>query len=332
MRLLQIFFGERGLLGFLVLYAVAVGLLLAVEVVVASQYPSIIPQWTNGSSIGPLLRDANSYFLGAQVTMVGLLFPIAIALVTLIAQREDASSTISDVQVYYGQTLAYRIGASGIALAVVLAVQVLWPAQFAARLLALGTSAQAFKILLTAIHLAWLVINFTALWHFLVTSLSFIRPSERSLMRRQFAAAVSIPRDLSDRIAWALYTNAGSSLLPESRHDAGSNPKPSVLFGSTLGDWGEIEVVVQPRSKKVLSDVWMSPVGWVVRRWWRRCLKQRSDQKNKLFGGPSLVFSARLGRPLPEDGAICKRNEGVPLTRFERLIVRHSFRFGKTKP
>ena len=149
MRVLQAALGERGLLRILVFYALFVIALICLEVVLTSTYPALIPSWANASSLGPFLRDIASYFLAAQVTIIGLLFPIAVALVTLIVQREDASSTNSDVQVYYSETLAYRVGASGIALSIVISVQLLWPAQFIALRLGFGTPTGLFKILLT---------------------------------------------------------------------------------------------------------------------------------------------------------------------------------------
>ncbi len=235
-RVLQAFFGERGLIGFLVPYAAVVALLIVLDIAIASACPSIIPPWTNTTQIGPLLKDVTSYFLGAQVVMIGLLFPIAVGLVTLIVQREDASNTISDIQVYYEESLAYRVGASGIALSIVLATQLLWPVQFAVHRFGFETSTEILKIFLTAIHLLWLVVNFAALWHFLSTSLSFMRPSERAKLRRRFAANVSIPQDLSDRLVRVLYADAGSSLLPEPNASDSEEREPPLLFGSELGE------------------------------------------------------------------------------------------------
>ncbi len=163
-RCLRAFFGKRTLPGFVIPYVVIVALLLVLESVLSAFYPSFIPAWTASDSVKPLLKDVTGYFLGAQAVVIGLLFPIAVALVTLIVQREEASSTISEVQVYYNETLAYRIGASGLGLSIVLAVQLLWPGQFAIHLIGLGTSFQFFKVILTGFHAVWLVINLSALW------------------------------------------------------------------------------------------------------------------------------------------------------------------------
>jgi hypothetical protein len=172
LKVLRAFHGPRSPIGFLLLYFALVALLIGSEIVVANCWPSAIPD-SNQEKDGleTFLKDVTSYYLGAQIVIIGLLFPVAVALVTLIIQCEEASSTASDIQVYYEESLAYKIGASGIALSIVLAGQILWPAQFVSQQLGLEIQAIFSKILLTAVHLIWLLINFFALWHFLLTSL-----------------------------------------------------------------------------------------------------------------------------------------------------------------
>lgn len=329
MRALQTMLSERGLFEFFTLYGLFLVLLVAAEISVAQCCAYLVPSWTNAPGIALLLKDATSYFLGAQVTMIGLLFPIAVGLVTLIVQREDASSTVSDVQIYYHQTLAYQVGASGIALSIVLAIQLLWPVQFVAHRFGIGTSAQLFKIILTASHLAWLILNFVALWHFLATSLSFIRPTERDLMRRRFAAQVSIPQDISALLANWLYIGARKYLLRRTGESA-DDDAPRILLGSDIGESGTIEVTAPRSAGKILCDVWMKPLGWTIRRWWKRCLKNTP-------GGfphgacPTLIFVPALDKPLSEGAAICRRNRGVPLSRVERRVIQMCFRFKRAK-
>jgi len=323
MRLLQSFFGERGLFGFLFLYVIFVVLLLGMEVTITSECPSLIPTWTNAQKIGQLLKEVTGSFLGVQVTILGLLFPVAIALVTLIVQREDATSTNSDVQVYYSQTFAYGIGASGIALAIVLTMQLLWPAQFVIHRLGLGGSTQTFKILLTALHFFWLVINLVSMWHFLKTSLSFIQPSERAHLRRRFSANVVISQEQIKLLTKERYAKLGSSLLPKS---VPGLKGPSFHFGSDLHDWGKIEVTTRKASRKYLYDVWVTPLSWVLQRWWKRCEKSTSHDGSRV-SVPTLQFAPNPRYPLPKEGTICRRSHGVPLSRLERFIIKHCFRF-----
>jgi hypothetical protein len=325
MRVLQAALGERGLLRILVSYALLVIALLLLEVILTTRYPAQIPSWANAPDLDTFLKDIASYFLAAQVTVIGLLFPIAVALVTLIVQREDASSTNSDVQVYYNETLAYRVGASGIALSIILAVQLFWPAQAFALRLGFGIPTGLFKTLLTVFHLVWLVANLAALWHFLVTSLSFMRPVERALLRRRFAANVAIPIDLAERLMMALYMNAATRILQRQNavHD---EEDPTVLFGADLGEWGEVEIASPRAVNKVLHDVWMKPLGWAVRRWLERCTRMPNDEQRR-DSRPSLIFVPDLRRPLHEPGVVCRRRNGVPLDGLEKFVIRQCFRF-----
>lgn len=310
--LLRKFFGERTIIGFLLPYTVLVLAVLGAEMVLAqcSTFPAAL--WSRGEDINSLLRSVTSYYLGAQVVMIGLLFPIAVGLVTLIVQREEASSTISDIQVYYNETFAYGIGASGISLSIVLAVQLLWPAQIVLYQLGLGASLQFSKVFLTAVHAMWLVINFVALWHFLGTSLSFIRPADRALLRRRFAANHAIPQDLFDRYSDMLFFRAGSTLLSAS--EAEDDQHPYIRFGSSFGEWGAVEVEKPHAAGKVLVNVWMTPLGWILRRWRSRCQEQsQQPRRSGRSSRPTLIFLPNLGQKLDENGVICRRNEGVPL-------------------
>jgi hypothetical protein len=326
MRILQVALGNRGLLRILSMYALLVVALSILEITLTNKYPALVPPWVNAPNVRSLLKDMGSYFLAAQVTVIGLLFPIAVALVTLIVQREDASSTSSDVQVYYSETLAYRVGASGIALSIVLAVQLFWPAQFVLLGLGVGTPTGLFKIFLTTFHLAWLVANLAALWHFLVTSLSFIRPVERAQLRRRFAANVAIPRDLAERLAVALYMDAGNTIFRR-QNDVGDDA-PSLLFGSDLGEWGEIEVTSPRAVNKMLYDVWLRPLAWAVRHWLERCANMpQGEQRGR--SGPTLIFAPDLRRPFREPGVVCRRRNGMPLSKVEKFVVKRCFRFRK---
>lgn len=64
------------------------------------------------------------------MTLIGLIFPIAVGLVTLIVQRQQTSNTSAHVQIYYWESFAYGVGASGIAFVIVLVVQFFWLVRF----------------------------------------------------------------------------------------------------------------------------------------------------------------------------------------------------------
>ncbi|MDW3205950.1 MAG: hypothetical protein R8L07_10460 [Alphaproteobacteria bacterium] len=330
-RVLKLLYGERSLFGFLIPYVGIVSIIVVLEVLISDWWGIRIPAWSYDSTISSLLKDVTGYFLGAQAVMIGLLFPIAVGLVTLIVQREDASSTVSDVQVYYSETLTYRIGASGIALVMVLSTQLLWPAQFSIHMLGYGTPSDLFKIVLTSIHLFWLILNFAALWHFLLTSLRFMRPVERAYLRRRFAASVSIPNDLRERLSTALYLNLSTSLEGGIAKEPPGGTEPTLMFSPIAGEWGVVEVASPNLGRKKLIDVWTRPLGWAVRRWLKRTGAIVVDERHSMLG-PTLIFCPELDRSLPEGGVICRRNGGASLSEVEKFVIRLSFRFGRAYP
>jgi hypothetical protein len=329
LKMLRAFHGQRGPMGFLALYFGLVKFLIVTEIVVAKQLPSAIPDLNQGNDgLETFLKDVTSYYLGAQIVIIGLLFPIAVALVTLIIQREQASSTASDIQVYYEESLAYKIGAIGIALSIVLAAQLLWPAQFTSNRLGFDSQTMFHKILLTAVHLVWLLINFAALWHFLLTSLNFMRPIERTLLRNRFAANVAIPADLLDNLAQYHYFHAGRLVADRQTGRMKKAKPPNLLFGFDLGGSSSTEIVDPSLAKKVLIDVWLWPLSWAIWRWVKRCRESSADVP-KGEQELKLAILPTWQQPLPEDGILCQRRNGVPLDRFERFLIRRSLRFAK---
>ena len=126
----------RSLPAFLAAYALLDLVLVGAEVVFNLYFPQALPGWT-APETKSLLKDIASYLIAAQVGILGIV-SVAIGIVTLISQRDDRSSTNTDIRLYYTESLAYEVVLSGAALLIVLCAQLLWPAQFLAHLAHLG--------------------------------------------------------------------------------------------------------------------------------------------------------------------------------------------------
>lgn len=178
--------------------------------------------WASDATIGELrsiLRSTTGYFLATQVTLVAIVFPIAVALVTLITQRAHGSSTNAHIGIYYAEALVLPTGLSGIALAVVLAIQMLllpfvasWPGATSGDWLTL-------EALIALANLLWLTINALAIGHFLSVSLTFIDPAGRARIRQRFTANRSLPHQLEIDLFRGLFREANAALLPDSSND-----------------------------------------------------------------------------------------------------------------
>jgi hypothetical protein len=196
---------------FLTVYVTIALIVACAELVSAALLPSSLPQWSSTNEIKSLLLNVTSYLISAQGGLLGVI-SIAIGLVTIIAQRENAST---DVQLYYHESFAFGIVASSIALLAVLCAQLLWPAHFVLHLLGYGTNVQLFKIGLTALHIAWLLLNLVAIAHFVAITLGFVQQTSRETLRERYTANVVLPAEMRKRLREELYLAAGPDLVKE---------------------------------------------------------------------------------------------------------------------
>ncbi|WP_066653452.1 MULTISPECIES: hypothetical protein [Sphingomonas] len=266
------------------------------------------------AQIVDIVKTVPSYLLGAQIGLLGII-SLALALVTLIAQRDDATT---DVKVYYHESMFFGITASGIALAAVLSVQFLWPLQTALHRLGGGSGSPIFKLALVAAHTAWFVVNLWAVAHFVSVTFRFVQRSARERLRERYTANVVVPRQLTDRLRQQVYGAAGG------RADPGM---PGAFFGYSFGTGGEIEIEREFAPSTVLVDVHMGVVRWVLARWAKRCSAEPAPTGGAARSGPRIWFTPALDRSMRGRVAWCRRNGGVPLTAFERWALRRAFRF-----
>lgn len=334
LRLLRGFFSNHSFVQFIAIYTGVAIAMVMFELVIAHYPPTLLPEWTRsgppGANIKTLLVDIAGYLITAQVGVLGVI-AIAIGLVTLIAQREDAGT---DVKVYYHESFAVEVVASSLALLVVLIAQLLWPLQFLLHRFGEGTDLQIFKLVLTIIHMGWLLMNLAGLAHFITTTFRFVQKSAREELRERYTANVVQPFEMTKQLRLKLYELAGSDLIgtDTASGDKRRNGDLVVTFGFDWGKPNEVELEQSFVRPTVVYDVRIRWVRWVAKRWWKRCHAKPSPDKKPRIGEigndePRLVLTPQLEVPLKGKVAWCWRQGGVPLTRFERWVVEHSFRF-----
>ncbi|UFW82991.1 hypothetical protein BjapCC829_23690 [Bradyrhizobium barranii] len=313
------------------LYA-SIALLIGVaEIALAAHLPQAFFGWTGTNEVKSLLTNVASYLITAQVGVLGVV-SIAIGLVTIIAQRENAST---DVQVYYHESLAFGIVASSIALIVVLCAQLLWPVQSTLHWLGFGTGLQLFKLILTALHITWLILNLSATARFVATTLAFVQQKAREALRERYTTNVVLPLEMRKRLREQLYLGAGPELVKEFWPTATKGWKePTVWLGTNFSNVGEVEIPFTPGNRIALYDVRMAWVRWAVGRWLTRCQSIKPDQNKKPIGGlsekPFLVFPSRLDDTAEIHSGLCRRRGGVPLDWLEKVALRWAFKFTRT--
>lgn len=276
-RALRAVIVDRSLLAFVAAYLFLDIVLVGAEAIFSSHFPRCLPGWT-GPELKSALKDIASYFIAAQVGILGIV-SVAIGIVTLISQRDDRSSTNTDVRLYYVESLAYEGVLSGVALLVILCVQLLWPMQFTAHRLDFGGPDLIFKVILTAFHLAWLILNLAVFTQFLLTTLRFVEPKARERLRERYTANIIVPYDLSLRLSRFFYMIAPKAMVPGTSDKTGL----SITFGYGLLDDGEIELHTNFATRSELHDVWLRPLGMVLRNWWRRNEKKQTRAATRQF-------------------------------------------------
>ncbi len=333
-RTVRRFFGIGSFGRFVALYLCLDVVLVVLEACVSLLAPDLLPKWAApgpapAPDIKALLLNVSSYLLGAQVSLLGVI-SLALALVTLIAQREGSST---DVQVYYHESLAFELVASCLALLAVLCVQLLWPLQFVLHQLGFGTNNQIFKVILLGVHLAWLVMNIGTVAYFIATTFRFVQDSAREKLRERYTANIVQPRDMTVRLREQLYGLATKELIGD---ELDERRRPSAIFGFDYGDPQQVEIRSTFRRPTVLYDVRMIWVRWVLRRWASRCVKAAAAEPGPsapglMDRGPRIWFTPHIDSAMRGEVGWCRRRGGVSLSRLEKIVLRRAFIFRRAR-
>lgn len=266
------------------------------------------------------IQSQSGNLLTVQIGVLSIT-SLALALVTLIAQRDNSSA---DIRVYYHESLAFELVASGVALLVVLVSQYYWPLQTMVHRLDFGAEVPIFEAILLGAHCIWLLVNLLGTAHFVATTLHFTQPAQREKIRRRYTANVLQPHDLTKRLEEHLYTSEIRNILS---NDDTFGTKCYAYFGLGSGIQSNIEIRKKISKPIKLHDVKVVWVHWVLLRWEKRCQKETHLPSSSMM--PTIWFTPRLGQTVSEDIDWCQRSEGVPLTTLEVFILKRAFRFKK---
>ncbi|MDB5581511.1 MAG: hypothetical protein JWR80_6687 [Bradyrhizobium sp.] len=326
LRLLRSIFSARTFYNFLALYLLIDLSALCVEAWSPWVTASIFPRWAASAGAAELLKSVPSYLIGAQVGVFSVI-SLALALVTLIAQRDEAAA---DVQVYYHESLFFEVAASCLALIAVLAIQLFWPLQFGLHLLGHGGHASLFKLGLLTLHLGWFLINLAAVAHFIAVTFGFVHNRARERLRERYTANVVVPNDLTGHLRAAVYSMAGSEAVP-TRNEDELNVS---LFGISMPEPYIPELTATFRKPMRLKNVFVRPAHWAIRRWHQRCDQPSGSATAATLPDRialQLWFTPRIAEELHGEIIWCRRKGGVPLDWLERAALRFAFRFERVR-
>ncbi|WP_213772875.1 hypothetical protein [Bradyrhizobium sp. dw_78] len=316
---------NRSITQFLAFYVIVLVGALLLEWAGNQYIPSRLPGYI-GQAPRDFLKDIGSYLIAAQIGILAIV-SVAVGVVTLLSERNDGSSVNTDIRLYYVESYSYELAISGVALLVVLTLQLFWPSQHILHVLGLGGRDYTFKLALASLHALWFTFNLFLFLQFITTTLRFVEPNTRERLRERYCANEVIPRDVEKRMMRALLYNAPRRMFGEKALSEG----PNIGFGHGLGlgDAPTPEIATVFSRPMRLVDVRLKPLRWVLRRWRGRV--QKIPPGRRRVGQPAwneqLTIAANFDEIYEGRSEWVLRRGTTPLTPFERWVIRRCLRF-----
>ena len=284
----------------------AVVLLYAVVAIITAMFPPTAygPQIPSG--LIDHFRDLqtiNLALLGAQATLLGLVYPLVIALVGMLFDTRSSSG--HRLQVYFSETEAAPVG--GLALTYIAAV--------ALQSLLYGQLLLKVVGALTVLNVLWFGINLAGLAFFVVRSLQFIQPSRRAALVRSYVANTAWKVQLRDLILVNRWQNAAAyGYLPADPDASGFSITP-FMSGAPL-------IARKLARRRQLKDIRLGVLSVALRARARRLVGEGME------GGATTITA--WPEESYDNNAILICGTGAMIW-SERWLFRRAFRFGRTR-
>lgn len=229
--------------------------------------------------IGPTIPDGvndfhrdlvsfNTVILGVQATFVGLLFPIVIALVSLL---NDGRITYENrLKVFLAETESSFVGLSGLALVVWITTQLLLFSQLPPRV---GAA-------VSCINLIWFSLNVVVVGFFLFQTIQFVQPKRRFEMVKRHIASRVWREQLTGILLENRWRNAVHyKLWPDPEDLIEVEAERPVLSTHRFNEEADHRVFKKVHQPQVVHDIFVHRVGYVLERWLKRlaALEERSE-------------------------------------------------------
>jgi hypothetical protein len=248
---------------------------------------------------------------GVQATVVGLVYPIVISFIALMLQRRSHSTAA--LRMYALDSGVIPAGASSVGLLAALTLQ------FFGALHASEHKEQVILPLL-AFDATWFAINLGLTAYFLARTIRFLQDDEQSLTLRKLTVDAVLRQELS-----SIATQRVAAMAPIRRWGQPLKQKswtePQVDFLHWLAD-ADGQVRQRMDAGQVVTDVQLSLLGWVAKRWLRRAAKRMPKDGSV---GPRLQFRDLASRPPAGVSALCAVSAGPDLTGLERVSIKLAY-------
>lgn len=257
------------------------------------------------ASIDDYFRDfqtINLALMGAQATLLGLVYPLVIALVSLLFQ--EATARGARLNVYFKETEATAVGGMALLFIAIVSAQSPLYGQIPIRVVAAAT----------VVNILWFTANLVGLAFFVRSSLDFVRPVGRHRMLESYLANTAWPAQFMATVRANRLQGAQTYGYLADPVEAGAvgliNPYE---FDPPLAR----KRLAQPR---ILVDVAFGRLNAVLQGQKRGSTRGRKPA--------ALTFTPSIDVTYPDGSVVLARGTGA-LPPAEHFVLGHAYRFGR---
>jgi hypothetical protein len=262
--------------------------------------------------------------LTIQATLAALTYPIIIGFVSLLFQsRKSAKARLHIYLIYSGALLS---GMSSLYLVMVMSLQYVFFNSVLPQVITFWT----------ALDLTWFLFNIAGIMWFLFQTVEFIRPDKQAKVLTRYAINISWPQQLKTILKRHNLWNAQQlGYIPGAFDNNTQTTLPNIFLHPILSNRGRAEVTIHIKRNKILKDVRLQPLRWVITCWLSRAREAQSrTQPSATVSKHNLSFSLYPDKEYEGEIILCRQQGNIHLTKFERMIIKKCFIFsgGKRKP
>ena len=262
------------------------------------------------------MQTINLAILAAQATFIGLVFPIVIALVSLLS--DGKISYRGRLNLFLEETEATYVGASAIMLIATLLVQ----------LLALSQLPERVGAACTALNITWFACNTYAIGFFLFQTLKYVQPDLRFQIEKRYIANIVWRNQLSELVRVNRWANAQHyGYWPNAEIVVGDKDEAPLVVTHKFHDQSDHRLSIDRGKAAQVRDVHLYLVGIVLNSWLQRYRDQ--DERSRFSWlefclSPQQVFEGRT--------SLLQIKSAPDLTKGEEALVKWAFKTGREKP
>jgi len=303
-----------------ILYAFTLTALLVLVIVLGFTHPgdwliSLCSLWGAAEKL--------SYFTSlwsVQATIVALVYPFAIAFVTLLLQRRPSSNAF--LQIYLVDSGGLAAGLSSLFLVLVMAVQYAM----------LSTYSLDRAVAWVAVDSVWFIYNVVLTIWFLFRTFEFLRTDSQMEVVKRYVINVALPREIANLLRFQFFANAQKSgWIPGPEYlDDEAEGHPQVLMHSFGLHMGEVSVERHLRRQSRLTNVFYWPLKVAIAGWLKKAQTHQPIPASVLHDKPKsplLVFPLLPGSMYEAEVVLVRVEGGPKLSLWQRVLVRMSFWF-----